>query len=222
MIRSTASKGYHSQSLAPRWVHVSLHMRNITDGRLLFQARAYVASMTDNRTLFPDPVPCLAEISRLIDIFDKACVYAGSRSRDTFPQKEAAKRNLGEAIVFLGKYVSLCANRDPNRALEIISAAGMDLRKHTGYSRPDFSMKCSKNSGELIMRARSVSHRSTLRFEISRQPHIDYSWKVVQQNSRSTAIVHGLEPGTRYYGRVFRTDKTGTHLVGSILSCMVN
>ena len=218
---SSESKGYHSSSLAPRWVHVSLHMRNITDGRLLFQARAYIASMKENPELFPYPVPSLEKIAELVDTFDKACVDAGARGRDAFARKAVAKRNLGEAVVYLGKYVSLCANRDPNRALEIISAAGMDLRKHTGYTRPDFSMKRGNQKGELIMRARSVTHRSTLRFEISRQPHIGYSWKIVQQNSRSTAVVTGLESGVCYYGRVFRTDKTGTHLVGIVLNCVV-
>ena len=205
----------------PRILQASLHIRNISDGKLLSQARACTESVAANKTKFPLPSPSLETMTSLITAFEKACVLCGSGGRSSFPLKEAAKRSLSSALVMLGNYVTLIANHDPDQAAAIITAAGMDIRKKGRISRPDFSMRPGKNAGELLLRSVSVPHRFTMRFEICPAAGPKDAWMTVQHNSRCSAKVTGLVSGTRYFARVFRTDKTGTHQVGIILDCFV-
>ena len=72
------------------------------------------------------------------------------------------------------------------------------------------------------MTCKSESGRVTFNFEISTDTSNPANWKSVQNKSIAKVTVTGLVSGTRYYGRVLRTDKTGTFQIGTDLSAIAH
>ncbi|HEV7231505.1 MAG TPA: hypothetical protein VGO45_09275 [Bacteroidia bacterium] len=204
-----------------RIVQVALHVRNISAENLMADAQSYLNAIATNKRLFQNPRPPLSQIRILINELSEACAKASSRGKTGTAVKTASKRALEIKLKTLAQYVEAIANDDPEHAIEIVQTANMRVKKSTRSYKQDFSMKRSKRKGELILSIKKTAERETYRFEISTNPDFPSAWQVVQQSTRAKAVVRGLVSGTRYYARVFRTDKTGTVQVGTVLSLVL-
>jgi hypothetical protein len=203
-------------------IQVVLFLKKRSVSQLITDAKSYTDGITKNPTIFPNPVPSLASVNTLSTNLHTAEIAAANRAKDAVKVRNAAKKTLELALVKLASYVQGIANADPDNALAIVALANMIVKKHNKAVKNDFTMVQGKNKGELLMTAKSEKGRVTFNFELSTDTSNPANWKSVQNTSLAKALIGGLAIGTRYYGRVSRTDRKGTNQIGQVLSLVVN
>ena len=203
-------------------IQVVLHLGSKSASQLITDARSYEDGITKNPTVFPNPDPSLATINTLIANLQATEVTAASRVKGAVQARNAAKKALELGMKAMAFYVEKTANANPDQAQTIAKLANMAIKSHSKRTKNDFTMVQGSNTGEVLMEAKSEKGRVTFNFEISTDISNPANWRSVQNKSVAKALVKGLVSGTRYYGRVSRTDKTGTYQLGQVLSLTVN
>jgi hypothetical protein len=203
-------------------IKVVLHLSKRTVMQLISDAKSYVDGISKNTATFATPNPSLTTVNVLIAKLATDETAAKARAKGAVAIRNASKKSLELALTDLAAYVESIANADPNNAESIAKLANMSLKAHTPKVKNDFTMAQGNNPGELIMTCKSESGRVTFNFEICTDTSNPANWKSVQNKSIAKVTVTGLVSGTRYYGRVLRTDKTGTFQVGSDLSAIAH
>ncbi|HEV7229730.1 MAG TPA: hypothetical protein VGO45_00295 [Bacteroidia bacterium] len=209
-------------TITAKKVTVVLKLSKKTVAQLIADAKSYEDGISKNATTFPTPNPTLANLNVLITNLELATVAASNRTRGAVAIRNAAKKALENALKILAGYVEAIANANPEHSESIVKMANMALKSRKPTARNDFSMVAGKNAGELIMIAKSEKGRVTFNFEISTDISNPANWKSVQNKSIARTTVTGLVRGTLYYGRVSRTDKTGTYQIGTVLSAFAH
>ncbi len=203
-------------------VKVALLLSKKTVAQLIADAKSYVDGISKNAATFPAPSPASATMNALITKLQIDETAAMARTKGAVAVRNASKKALELGMTDLASYVESIANADPANAEAIVKLANMVLRKHTVAVKNNFTMVQGKNAGELVMTCKSEKGRVTFNFEISTDNTNPALWKSVQNKSIAKVTVTGLTSGTRYYGRVLRTDKTGTFQVGSDLNAIAH
>ncbi|MFI5148089.1 MAG: hypothetical protein ACHQRM_00030 [Bacteroidia bacterium] len=201
-------------------IQVVLHLKQRTAPQLITDAKSYVTGVSGNAGYFPVPNPPIATIQADIVNLETTSVAAQGRAKGTVAARNAARKTLELSLKGLAFYVEGIANNDPDHALAIAKAANMTVKSHTPHMKQDFKMVATKKAGELLLVAKSEKGRVTFNFELSTDISNPANWKTVQNNSKATALITGLVSGTKYFGRVTLTDRTGPRQVGTILSAL--
>jgi hypothetical protein len=197
---------------------VVLKLNGKSIAQVIVDANSYMDGISKNPTRFPSPSPTLADITAAVVKLEASAKTAQSRSRSDVAIRNADLKALENLLKDLAHYVETICKLDINNAEAIAKQANMQLKTHTTPQKQDFVMTALTTTGEILMTAKSEKGRVTFNFELSTDPTNPALWKSVQNKSIAHAKVTGLTSGTRYYGRVFRTDKTGTYQVGQVLN----
>jgi hypothetical protein len=203
-------------------IQVALRLNRKNAAQIVDDAKSYEDGISKNPGTFPNPSPSLATINTLVANLEGTFVKASSRVKGAVAEKVAAKKALELGLKSLANYVESVANANPDQAVVIVKLANMGLRSHKKATSTDFSMVQGPNTGELVLRAKGKKGSATYNFELSTDTSVATNWKSVQNNTRALAKITGLIIGTRYFGRVFRSDKSGTIQLGGVLSLVVN
>jgi hypothetical protein len=201
-------------------IQIVLHLHPKPVAQLMTETKSYVAGITANPGYFPTPNPPLATITTQLTNLETTVVAATTKAKGTVAARNAARKTLELSLKTLASYVEGIANNDPDHAAAIAQAANMTIKTHTTHQKQDFIMVATKVPGELLMVAKSEKGRVTFLFELSTDISNPANWKTVQGSSHAKALITGLVSGTKYYGRVTMTDKTGIHPVGTVLSAI--
>jgi hypothetical protein len=201
---------------------VVLNLRKKTVAQLIIDAKAYVAGVTANAVTFPTPSPALSDITPLISNLEASSSVAETHAKGAVPKRDADRAALELKLKDLAHYVEIICRANASNAASIAKMANMALKTRTAPQKQDFVMTALLTPGELLMTAKSEKGRVTFNFELSTDITNPSLWKSVQNRSIAHAKVAGLVSGTRYYGRVSRTDKIGTYQVGQVLSVVIH
>jgi hypothetical protein len=208
--------------LAAKRATVVLKLSKKTVTQLITDAKSYEDAMTKNVGTFPNPNPAFSSIDTLIINLQAATVAAKNHAKGTTAARNVARKALENALRVLAHYFESVANSNPENAEVIVQLANMSIRTRKTPGKNDFNMLTGKNAGELIMLAKSEKGSATYNFEISTDISNAANWKSVQNKTSARAVITGLITGTRYFGRVSRSDKTGTFQIGTVLSAFAH
>jgi hypothetical protein len=201
---------------------VALHLRSKSPSQLLVDAKSYEDGISKNPLTFQNPNPSMATLNGLIGNLEGTFVKASSKVNGAVAAKHVAVRALQIGLKTLAVYVESVANKNPDMAEAIAGLANMKLKAHTLANKSAFAIVQGPNSGELIMTAKGKKGNATYNFELSTDISLGANWKSVQNKTVARVVITNLTSGTRYFGRVFRTDKSGTVQLGVVKSYVVN
>ncbi|MFI5149473.1 MAG: hypothetical protein ACHQRM_07035 [Bacteroidia bacterium] len=203
-----------SQRTNVRQVTVSLGLRNIPNHKLLSNAQAYTNALREKKQRYPKPTPSLRTMDKLIDEMQEALIASNLSDRMKMGLIRVARKALLIAVKQLGAYVEALANKYPDEALTYVHEAMMNDKKQTSRNKLYFAMKSGPAKGEITLTALAGRKSYSMEFQITTTPRNEDSWKTVQQKTKSSVTISGLERGTLYYGRCIRTDSSGTYQYG--------
>jgi hypothetical protein len=201
---------------------IVLNLRGKSKPQILEKGLAIVEGISQNPVWFPNPQPALGNARKLTDQLMQALTKAASGNKVKVSEGTASARELGFQLRALANYVERIARANSLQAETIARLANMEIRKQGVYRKPLFNMLKGPQPGTLILRALAGRKYFSMKFELTTTPDIAESWKTVQNKTKATARAEGLTPHTRYFGRCFRTDKTGTHQIGEVLNVMLS
>ncbi|HXC05452.1 MAG TPA: hypothetical protein VNZ86_11910 [Bacteroidia bacterium] len=207
-------------TIVSKKIQVVLHLHPKSVAQLIVDTKSYIAGISANAGYFPTPNPAIATVQAEMANLESTAVAAEGRAKGTVAARNAARKTLELALKALAFYVEGIANNDPDHSLAIAKAANMTIKTHTSHQKQDFSVVATKKPGELLLTAKSEKGRVTFLFELSTDISNPANWKTVQASSQAKALIRGLVSGTKYYGRVTMTDKTGQRQIGTVLSAI--
>jgi hypothetical protein len=121
-------------------------------------ARAIVAVIGDNPSMYPKPVPPLAQVTAHIDAFDDALVASHTRAVGSVAERQAVGVTLIADFDALRQFVQSLADADTENASAIITTAGMTVRKARSKGKAPLVARPSSNSSYVDLIAKAVKN----------------------------------------------------------------
>jgi hypothetical protein len=115
-------------------------------------------------------------------------------------------------------FVQQLADATPDKAAEIITAAGMRVKKVRVTNKPDFEMRQGDASGSAVAIAKSRGKGTTYWWAFSSDQK---SWTVTTPTRTASQSFANLTPGTMYYFRFQTLTKDGLSDWSQIVAFMV-
>jgi hypothetical protein len=135
--------------------------------QLIAQAKAMVAEIVANPTLFPSPNPSIAAINAQIAALEVSQTAALNRVHGAVEDRNVKARDLRGSLHMLRAYVESQANLDPGTAPATIRAAGILVRKVAVRTKLDFEVKQGAVSGTVILVAKAAGPRASYAWQWS-------------------------------------------------------
>lgn len=159
---------------------------------IVTQARAVVASMTDNPH-FPSPVPLLWVVSQAVANLQDAETAARTRVVGAAAARDEKRTMLRSLLQQLRSYVQVTADADPENAVAIIESAGMAVKKEPNRAPRVFSAKPGAAPGEVQVVAPTAGNRASYDWQYSIDGGVD--WLTLPSTLRASIKLEGLTPG---------------------------
>jgi hypothetical protein len=199
---------------------VALRLNKKPVPQLITDTKHYLASMTGN-TFFPSPIPALSVISADLNLVESSYALSLTRVKGSASKLHTDVKALSINLRALAVYVETLANKDPDHADEIITSAGMTVKKPAATQPKIFSVKLGKLKGEVVL-DNKASLRGVYIYDLSTDPNLaEGSWMRIYIGSKVKFSKDGLSSGTRYF---FRTASIVKNIQGNyspVLSVVV-
>jgi hypothetical protein len=173
---------------------------------LIIWARAIVAALAANPTMFPKPVPPLAQVTADIEAFDDAHVVALSRASGKVEARDAELLPLLADLDALKQFVQSLADADPENAEAIITKAGMSVRKRRASGKVALVARAGANTGFVDVIAKAVKNAA---HEWAYSLDGGQTWLGMPTSLQAKVKVGPLTPGTLAKFRHRVVTKTG-------------
>ena len=173
--------------------------KQLSEAKILTFAQNVTASMAGAVTVFPTPVPALADINDQITAYAGYLQSAASRDKVQVQYKKQAKTELLLMLSLLADYVNFTGQGDA----AILAQSGFDLNKIpepiTLKAPSGVTLIDGGNSGELILKFRGVKGAFSYLFQYTSDVTLG-SWITIAATTTSYTFT-GLSKGTTYYCR---------------------
>ena len=179
-----------------------------TAAATLVLAKAILQAVTTNKGEFPTPNPSLAILTTDINALDTAETAVKTRTKGAAQERDAKLAVVVTDLELLRAYVQSVANAaDPANAASIAHAAGMDVRKSTATTKPDFGAKPDKTlSGVVHVSVKVGGKRETHQWQSSTDGK---TWTDMPPTLQGKTTATGFQPGVTVYFRHRAVTRTG-------------
>jgi hypothetical protein len=178
-----------------------------SDKRLVTEAVKVQAGMTGNAD-FPTPTPSMEVYSAALSDFINNVGKAGSRDINAVAAKNASRKVLIELSITLGAYVMLTANGDREKLLTTNFPTRKQAQPVVLGKPGNFRCTNGLNPGELLLKIDTMDGVVSFNFMHTPYPIQEGAAWTTVSSSKSSCLITGLQPGTRY---AFRVPALGTH-----------
>lgn len=182
---------------------LKLDERKQTDVQLMQTAEQIFVKMTQESTLFPTPIPPLADLETALAAFRNSATEAAYRDTRAIMIRQQKRKELVRVLKELSKYVDTVANDDGT----IILAAGFELRRpSSSYSGivPKAPAPIAEpkeiGSGRVQLRTEPWAGARMYNFQFRVKGSAE-EWRS-QLSSKSTCLIHGLDTFKEYEFRI--------------------
>lgn len=171
------------------------------DGDFLAFAKHVIYSMQNNPH-FPDPVPPLETISKLINEFNNALTDAATKNKLDIAAKNSLRKQLEHQLGRLALYVMYVADESE----EILVSSGYKLTKNPTGNKLETAeqpvLVSGISSGEMLSMIKAVRGAKYYLHEITTDPFSPNAIWETHSCSRRKYTFTNLTPGQRYWVRV--------------------
>lgn len=186
---------------------LTLKEKEQKDVQLMQTAEQIHSKMTQETTLFPEPIPGLSVLNNALTAFRDSATEAAYRDTRAILIRRQKRKALVYVLKELGKYVDTVANGDDT----VILAAGFGIRKsNDSYSGPapkapsPIAEPGHIGSGRVALKTNPWAGARMYNFQF-RIKGSEAEWNS-QLSSKSTCLIEGLETFKEYE---FRTTYVG-------------
>jgi hypothetical protein len=190
---------------APKRLLVVLR-RPASPSKLIIWAQAIVEALAGNPSLYPKPVPPLSQVTADIEAFGAAHVVALSRATGKVEARTALLWPLLADLAALQQFVQSLADADPENAAEIITRAGMSVRKPRAKGKAPLVARAGANTGFVDVIAKAVKNAA---HEWAYSLDGGQTWIGMPTSLQAKVKVGPLTPGTLAKFRHRVVTKTG-------------
>jgi hypothetical protein len=162
------------------------------------QAKAILAALGNNPSIFVTPVPPLATFKADIDALDSAETQALTKAKGAVEARNAKLAVVVEHVHDARAYVNKIANADPPNAAAIITAGGFSIKKSSTRSKQLLAAKQGASTGIVVLTAKAVATRAAYEWEWSLDQK---SWTDVPLTTVAHTSISGLSPAVIHYFR---------------------
>ena len=186
-----------------KW-NVTLRLASQSVPEKITYAGTVVASITENKELFPSPTPELKTITDLADELQLAYEASRDGSKTATSIMNTKVYELDVQLTALGSYVAVIANNNPERGDTIIISAGMEVKRTTERAPQEFVVVNTKHSGFVFITSK-IERRASYVWEYSLDQE---NWTNCAVTRVARTSIGDLLPGKRYYFRVAAITET--------------
>jgi hypothetical protein len=187
-----------------------------SDVKLSVETQRIKLSMFEN-PFFPNPEPNMTVFGDAIAAYVSQLAKAGTHDSSAIAAKNVRRARLIELVTTLGYSVADQAKGD----VEALVSSGLPLKKRrqliTLTAPVNLRIINGSNSGELMLRVNTIKGALSFGFEYTVDPPTDKSVWIKTICSTSKCTVKGLEPGKKYWFRVFVTGARGQQITGEMM-----
>jgi len=184
---------------------VVLGLKPASVAALIVRSTTIVDGIGASPTLFPSPIPPLAQVKGHIATLTSTESALRSRTGLRGPRDDAKKLLIAD-MQGLHAYVQQLVSANPVQAQVIVEAAAMTLKKKTAPHKTDLATT-QKVSGSVKVVAKSVKGARSHVWQMSTDGGKTYVDLPVTTQSYTT--VHSLQPGSTVFFRQRPVLKTG-------------
>src|ERR1019366_3103058 len=135
---------------------------------VIAQAKALIAAVEANPSMFAVPSPSLATAKANLAALEAAEIAASNRTKGAVETRDVALLAVLEDMKHFKSYVQGVADASPTNAEAIITTATMAAKKPPVRTKTDFLAKAGKVSGTALLVARaSANHRASYEWQWS-------------------------------------------------------
>ena len=167
---------------------------------------AFIASLTSN-PLLPNAGPIVAALTTALSALDSAETATKSRTKGTVAARNAARANLIVQLHVAKAFVQQAANADPEKAVEIITSAGLMTRKPTTRRKAPFAVKQGPTTGTVQLVAKAAAVRASYEWQWSSDG--GKTWIALPITLQARTMLSGVAPGTNGLFRFRAVTKAG-------------
>jgi hypothetical protein len=174
---------------------------------LIDRSLHFVKSITGNPN-FTSFDAALGVVSALITQLqaDQHAVEAGGNSATA--KRDGTEHALRTALTHLGDDVQHVADASPERAQEIITSAGMDVRAASTHHKHEYEIYDGTTSGTVGIRLLSAAKRASYTYRWSAD---EKTWNTSGAVLQAEYVFHGLTAGETIFIQWQISDKDGPH-----------
>ena len=187
-----------------------------SDVKLSVETQRIKLCMFEN-PFFPNFEPNMTVLGDAIAAYVSQLAKAGTRDSSAIAAKNVRRARLIELVTTLGYSVAEQARGD----VEALVSSGLPLKKRrqliTLTAPVNLRIINGSNAGELMLRVNTIKGASSFGFEYTVDPPTDKSVWIKTICSTSKCTVKGLEPGKKYWFRVFVTGARGQQITGEMM-----
>jgi hypothetical protein len=185
---------------------------------VLAQAKAIVAEIAANPSIFITPNPPLAVLNSQIAALEAAHTAALSRVSGAVEIRNVKLQDLTQSLHTTRTYVEGIANADPSNAPATIKAAGLLVKKARAHTKQELAVKQGAIPGTVTILAKSAGTRATYSWQWSLD---DKAWTDLPQTLKARTSMVNLAVGVTHYFRFRVLDKAGLGEWSDAVSLMV-
>ena len=197
--------------------------QNLSDANLETKTQYIITKMTDNPH-FPTPVPTLQAIEDALTAFTAAAMAAKTGDKVAILDRDQKKETVANLLHEETLYVMYVAKGDK----VVLASSGFDLSKDPEPAPPigkPTGLVVSTdglNTGKAFLQVKRVKGAKAYLYEYNASEELAESgWSAVN-NTRSKALVSGLESGKRYWFRVTAMGSGNQAMTSDVVSRMID
>jgi hypothetical protein len=197
---------------------VKLGFSNLTPLQKVKLTRHIIEKMTGNAN-FTTPTPTLASVGLAADaVEDAENALDGTKAKTSV--RNTAVRALNAKMRLLQGYVESASNNDP----DIILTSGMAVRhartKVGILPAPvGITAKSTEVEGQVKLKCQAVPKKAIYRVEAAPDFGGPLVWQVVAESTKATILINNLNPGQRYYFRIYAVNAAGASGSSEPIGC---
>ena len=183
---------------------VALNIRKISVPEKINRARFIVSTMISNIGVFQNPIPALNTVIAAINALE----LAWNNAADGGKQKTAMMHEKEDDLMKLMNDIANYVERVADGNTEVVTAAGMSVKRKAVIVRPDFMVEQTEDRGVVLLRVKPRA-KTVYRWEFCEDPHNENEWRVAHTTDVSTTFIEGVEVGRKFWYRVVLLNKFG-------------
>ena len=161
-------------------------------------ARHIVQQITGNPN-FPNPTPPLATITAHIDALEAAHTKTKAHAPGATGARDVELQAVMNDLHTLAGHVQATADANPDKALAIITSAGLGTHPHGVHAKPDIRAHMGPG-GIVLLHALAAGKGAAYEWQLS--PDAGKTWTPQPSTSHAHASIAGLTIGQSYEFRV--------------------
>ncbi len=207
-----------------RRVRASVALKNKSNvPHVLVRSKAVYAGFSKHTALLPNPTIAMTILAAQIEDLETAQLAITTTKTGTAAQRLAPLYTLCSSLYALCAYAQLTADASPEKAVEIIEAAGMKVATPTVQAKPLLDARLDSQGAVLLRAHAKMLHKGTTNRCFNWQYTLDGGKTWI--NAPSTAIaqtsISGLPAMTMCGFRVSATHKKGQSEWSPMVSVVV-